>query len=123
MESNLVPQATDTWRSPEEQDYLMRAARLYLAYCNYQPLPLFNPGHFLETFMSRDPCLILVVQAIGLRFDAVSESSESHLQNLVGRARSLVMNQITNESLEVSSLQTLCLLALFEFSGEFAWYL
>jgi hypothetical protein len=115
MDFNLMSHATDT-PSLEEQNSLMRAARLYLAFCNYQPLPLFSSGDFLENFMSRDTSLICVVQAIALRFDAVSESSDSHLQKLVGRARSLVMNQITNGVLEVSSLQTLCLLALFEFS-------
>lgn len=94
------------------------AAHLYLRCCNHQPLPLFHPEGFVETIASRDPELLLAIQAISLRFTAGPAVDSVALRGHATRARSLVMERVNYGRLEVSSLQTLCLLALYEFSSE-----
>ncbi|KAE8361097.1 hypothetical protein BDV27DRAFT_167208 [Aspergillus caelatus] len=99
-----------------QMDSILRAAQLYISFCNYQPLPLFDPEDFVETIATRDPELILAIQAISLRFEREVEVGEAHILEYARNARSLVMDRINSGDLELSTLQTLCLLAMFEFS-------
>ncbi|KNG89054.1 hypothetical protein ANOM_002928 [Aspergillus nomiae NRRL 13137] len=54
--------------------------------------------------------------AISLRFEREVEIGEARILQYAKDARSLVMDRINNGDLELSALQTLCLLATFEFS-------
>ena len=108
----------DSRRDLDNQSSILRAAELYLNFCNYQPLPLFDAQDFVETIATRDPELILAIQAISLRFEREVEIGEARILQYAKDARSLVMDRINNGDLELSALQTLCLLAMFEFSGE-----
>ena len=110
--------AGDTRRDLDNQSSISRAAQLYLSFCNYQPLPLFDPEDFIETIATRDPELILAIKAISLRFEREVEVAEARILEYAKNARSTVMDRINNGNLELSTLQTLCLLAMFEFSGE-----
>ncbi|KAE8163821.1 putative Zn(II)2Cys6 transcription factor [Aspergillus tamarii] len=108
--------AGDTRRDLDNQSSISRAAQLYLSFCNYQPLPLFDPEDFIETIATRDPELILAIKAISLRFEREVEVAEARILEYAKNARSTVMDRINNGNLELSTLQTLCLLAMFEFS-------
>ena len=98
------------------------ASRLYLTWCNYQPLPLFGQESvFLETINTRDAELVLAIQAVALRFNSsdlvAGLSLDSYIHECAQKARNLVMERISRGSVELSTLQTLCLLAIFDFTG------
>jgi len=95
-------------------------AELYLQFCHCQPLPLFDSKHFIATINAREVELRLCVAALALRF-RVPDMSElgqqaQHVQWL-RLARQLVMKHIIDGTVELSTLQSLCLLSLSEFNG------
>ncbi|PLB38272.1 Zn(II)2Cys6 transcription factor [Aspergillus candidus] len=115
--ASLEPRACSITSNETQVDTISTmAAHLYLRCCNYQPLPLFHPEGFVESMASRDQELVLAIQAISLRFTAGPAADGVSLRGHATRARSLVMERVNYGRLEVSSLQTLCLLALYEFS-------
>lgn len=96
--------------------------QLYLKYCDCQPLPLFDPSNFIESLDSRDSEVILCIQALALRFSKLESTinSQAVLQNATDntkRSRSLVMNRIAEGRVELSTLQSLCLLSLLDLAG------
>ncbi|KAL6235851.1 hypothetical protein BDW75DRAFT_128871 [Aspergillus navahoensis] len=102
-----------------QQNDLSTVAHLFLTCCNYQPLPLFHPDRFVETLENRDPELILAIHAISLRFGRSPDGSDlrPYITDCARRARTLVMERVGRGPLELSTLQTLCLLALFDFTA------
>ncbi|KAL4784415.1 hypothetical protein BJX76DRAFT_219457 [Aspergillus varians] len=102
-----------------QQNDLSTVAHLFLTCCNYQPLPLFHPDGFVETLEARDPELILAIHAIGLRFGRSPDGSDlrPYIADCARRARTLVMERVGCGRLELSTLQTLCLLAMFDFTA------
>ncbi|KAI9375493.1 hypothetical protein BJX61DRAFT_129432 [Aspergillus egyptiacus] len=102
-----------------QQNDLSTVAHLFLTCCNYQPLPLFHPDNFVETLGGRDPELILAIHAISLRFGRSPDGSDlrPYIGDCAHRARTLVMERVSQDSLELSTLQTLCLLAMFDFTA------
>ncbi|OJI98760.1 hypothetical protein ASPVEDRAFT_50386 [Aspergillus versicolor CBS 583.65] len=102
-----------------QQNDLSTVAHLFLTCCNYQPLPLFHPDGFVETLAGRDPELILAIHAVGLRFGRSPDGSDlrPYIADCARRARTLVMERVGRGPLELSTLQTLCLLALFDFTA------
>ncbi|KAL2819810.1 hypothetical protein BJX63DRAFT_445354 [Aspergillus granulosus] len=102
-----------------QQNDLSTVARLFLNCCNYQPLPLFYPDGFVESLESRDPELILAIHAVSLRFGRSPDGSDlrPYISDCAGRARTLVLERVARGPVELSTLQTLCLLAMFEFTA------
>lgn len=91
--------------------------------CNYQPLPLFRQDPaFIDTIVSRDPELILAIQALSLRFNPADGFGGSdvkiHIDRCAQQSRDLVMERISHGTVELSTLQSLCLLTMFDFTGN-----
>ena len=122
--SCLANQSTLTFRlcSLPSWDVVKAYAQLYLRHCNYQPLPLFSED-FATTISSRDPALILAMMATALRFEMIgpattNSDSAYKVREYVAHARELIMRRIICGPVELSTLQTLCLLSLAEFNSK-----
>lgn len=102
-------------------ELMRKAARLYLKYCHCQPLSIFSPTDFELTIDSRDPEVRLCVAGLSLRFDVDETYSNERItvcHTYLQDARSLVMTRIAQGRVEISTLQSLCLLALAEFNDD-----
>ncbi|KAF9890882.1 hypothetical protein FE257_005458 [Aspergillus nanangensis] len=96
-------------------------AQLYLLYCDSQPLPLFYRDDFLSSLGSRDPELVYAILALSIRF---AEDQYQDINELMVRingytevARSLVMKRVSEGPVELSTLQSLCLLSIIDFTN------
>ncbi|KAH7024505.1 uncharacterized protein B0I36DRAFT_415910 [Microdochium trichocladiopsis] len=104
----------------------------YLKYCEGQPLYLFHRETFVRSLRFRPDELLLAILALTLRFkDATatpgttsSASTHGHATEeygpqdsltLASKAHALVMAKIGTRAIELSTLQTLCLLAFVHF--------
>lgn len=124
-------------RSRTEEQPLWRqveaVADTYIKYCEGQPLYLFHRETFVRSLRFRPDELLLAILAVTLRFkdagpetagasstnDSSPESSTEHDSvSLASRAHALVMAKIGTRAIELSTLQTLCLLAFVHFHGE-----
>ncbi|KAL4969947.1 Zn(II)2Cys6 transcription factor [Aspergillus stella-maris] len=93
------------------------ALQLFYTYCNYQPLPLFHHKSFQATAGYRDPELLLAIQALGLRFNGngiADPDIEQQIQEWTERSRRMVMARVTEGSVELSTLQALCILIFID---------
>lgn len=87
---------------------------LYLRYCNCQPLPLFSPQYLRNTLSSREPELLLALISLAARF-----SHDSHIASSTGyveESQRLVATRVSQGPVELSTIQTLCILSLREFN-------
>ncbi|KAG5655527.1 hypothetical protein KAF25_003864 [Fusarium avenaceum] len=93
-------------------------ASLYLTWLHRQPLVMFDAETFAESLPSRDPELVLVLQALCFRFPPQSLNTESRQQliAMARKSRHLVMEKVFASKVDCSVLQTLCLLSLFEYT-------
>lgn len=94
---------------------------LYLKHCNYQPLPLFTET-LLNKFTSRDPELLLAIIALASRFDTVNyngrNAPSSHSSDeFTSPAKEIIMRRVAHGPVELSTIQTLCLLSLAELNS------
>ncbi|KAH8647737.1 hypothetical protein BX600DRAFT_484365 [Xylariales sp. PMI_506] len=106
-----------TTATSPEQDDLLEAGRLYLIWCHRQPLTLFQRESFLQSLRFRDRELILAIQALSLRFAPGQLGYQSSkLRSMAKASRDLVMGRLTEGQIELSTLQTLCLLAFLDFT-------
>lgn len=92
-----------------------------MQFCDCQPLTLFDGENFLETIKDRSPEVLFAILALALRFsdepvlrDNISDLTEGYAE----AARRIVMHQVTNGPVELSTLQTLCLLSLIDFTSK-----
>ncbi|KAL2816977.1 hypothetical protein BJX63DRAFT_132573 [Aspergillus granulosus] len=93
--------------------------QLFWIYCNFQPLTLFRHATFPATIENRDPELLLAMQALGLRFSGVGilePEIKRQIMNWREESRRLVMSRVTEGSIELSTLQTLCILILIDYT-------
>ncbi|OAA73463.1 hypothetical protein ISF_00364 [Cordyceps fumosorosea ARSEF 2679] len=92
--------------------------RLYLAWCHGQPIALFDPETFLDSLTFRDLELILALQALSLRYppSTLTPQKREKLDSMERESRSAVMNRIASSAVELSTLQTLCILSMVEFA-------
>lgn len=108
----------------------------YLKYCEGQPLYLFHRETFVTSLRFRPDELLLAILAVTLRFKDANEgpattqsggdgsTAEAERYNakgsltLAAKAHALVMAKIGTRAIELSTLQTLCLLAFVHFHGE-----
>ena len=103
-------------------DIIFKAAKQYLLYCDCQPLPLFDKHTFLRTLQNREEELLFAVLGLALRFcdDLKAEKNAFEMAiNFSESARRLIMSRITNGPVELSTLQSLCLLSLTDFTSRF----
>jgi hypothetical protein len=97
------------------------AAELYLLYCDCQPLPLFERNTFITSLANRDPVVLFSILALSLRFSDDSHYPHNMMETIYGfaeSARLLVMQSISNGPIELSTLQSLCLLTIVDFTSE-----
>lgn len=100
-------------------DQLQETGQLYLKWCHGQPLSLFDPDTFLDSLQSRDEELLYCLRALTGRFPPGSLTPEKRdsLDLLATSARRLVMNRIADSEMELSTLQSLCILSMIDFMG------
>ncbi len=96
------------------------AAETYLLYCDCQPLPLFHKANFLHSLHEREPEVLFSILAIALRFREDPHSSGRRVYDTtdyVEAAREIISKKIFEGTIELSTIQSLCLLCLVDFTG------
>lgn len=98
-------------------------AHTFLLYCNAQPLPLFHPDNFVTTFPNRPFEVVYGVLAMAFRFtDKACEvpwnGSLPGARECRQAAHQLAMSDVSTALIELSTIQTLCLLALIDLNGR-----
>lgn len=104
---------------------IVAAAELYLLYCDCQPLPLFDRDSFINTLETRDPEVLLSMLALTSRFsnDVNTRSNLFEIvKGYIEAARGLVIRRLSDGPIELSTLQSLCLMSLVEFTSKFFEY-
>jgi hypothetical protein len=97
-------------------------------YCDCQPFPLFNRSTFLQKLKKREPEVLFSILALALRFneDGPFHQSQTKLvKDYVEAARQILTMRIMDGTVELSTIQSLCLLALIDFTGmalSRVWY-
>ncbi|KAI3559142.1 hypothetical protein CABS03_07461 [Colletotrichum abscissum] len=112
------PAWSPTSPSSAAEAQLMDTGRRYLLWFHAQPITLFAEETFLHSLASRDPELILSLQALVLRCPPGSLTSQikQQVDDLARSARRMVMERVTEGRVELSTLQSLCLLSMFDFA-------
>ncbi|KAM3508152.1 hypothetical protein MY10362_001357 [Beauveria mimosiformis] len=100
------------------KENMLTMGRLYLAWCHGQPIALFKPETFLDSLTFRDLELTLALQAQSLRYppSSLTPQKRKKLDSMERESRSAVMNRIASSAVELSTLQTLCILSMVEFA-------
>lgn len=96
------------------------AAEKYLLYCDCQPLALFHRDSFVQTIGDRDPEVLFAILALTVRFSEDSPFYGDYVEftnGYVEAARTIIMKSVVEGSVELSSVQALCLLSLVDFSS------
>jgi hypothetical protein len=98
---------------------IQSVAETYLLYCDCQPLPLFHRQSFIRSLRSRDPELLFAILALALRFsdNAIQASQTELVGSYVEAARTIISKRVFDGLVELSTIQSLCLLALVDFTG------
>lgn len=113
-------QANDESNLPSWQA-MHNIAQTYLTYCDSQPLPLFHRKSFQQTIRTRDQELLLAILALTLRFtDEVAVRGLSKHEQVAGYVegcRKIVSGKVFEGSVELSTIQCLCLLSLVDFTS------
>jgi hypothetical protein len=100
---------------PLTREALTVVARAYLKYCECQPIPLFDETTFVQSLPNREPELVYSVFAIATRFcdnTQIPHPSLDQISHYCEAAYRLVMTRLIDGNVELSTLQTLCLLSL-----------
>lgn len=102
------------------KENLLAMGQLYLTWCHGQPIALFNASTFLESLTFRDIELILALQTLSLRYppSTLTPQKRDRLNAMEREARTAVMNRIASSEVDISTLQTLCILSMVEFAGK-----
>ncbi|WQF84380.1 Putative zn(2)Cys(6) fungal-type DNA-binding domain-containing protein [Colletotrichum destructivum] len=113
-----VPRSPSPLSSPADAR-LMETGRRYLLWIHGQPITLFTEETFLPSLPSRDPELILALEALVLRYPPGSLTSQvaRQLEGKARESRRMVMDRVTEGRVELSTLQSLCLLNMFHFAS------
>ncbi|KAJ5773224.1 transcriptional regulator family: Fungal Specific TF [Penicillium paradoxum] len=95
-------------------------AELYLMFCNAQPLLLFPHRSSVASLKMRDPELLLAIEALGVRFKKQGVNDKDvqlEIKRKTERASQIVMMRLASGTVELSTIQTLCLLSMLEFTA------
>ncbi|RDW84493.1 hypothetical protein BP6252_02083 [Coleophoma cylindrospora] len=101
-------------------DMKIWAAQKYLLYCDCQPLALFHRDSFIATLGDRDSEVMFAILALTIRFSEDSPFYGDCGELAAGyaeAARVIVMQSVSQGTVELSTLQSLCLLSLIDFSN------
>lgn len=82
---------------------------------------LFPNRSSLASLGKRDPELLLAIEAIGVRFKrpgVVDQDIQLEIKRKTERACQIVMMRLASGTVELSTIQTLCLLSMLEFTGK-----
>ncbi|KAH7357792.1 hypothetical protein B0T11DRAFT_283113 [Plectosphaerella cucumerina] len=124
LETNSPSSSALARKSPNVTEArLLEVGRLYLTWCHDQPITLFSQAAFLQSLPSRTPELVLSLESLSLRFPpgSMTPQTEQLIEAKAVAARRIVMDRITEGRVELSTLQSMCLLSLFDFaSGKFS---
>jgi hypothetical protein len=99
------------------REMIVKAGEMYLRYCDCQPIPLFQRESFLRSLDSREPELLFALLALAGRFlepPTLRSSTDDFLEN----SRRMIMGRICEGNVELSTLQTLCLLSMVDFTSR-----
>ncbi|OJD34002.1 c6 transcription [Diplodia corticola] len=114
------PQSPSSYPPPEVLNDLLIQ---YEQRCNHQPLPLFSPGfasHFSRTYESRDDELVSALLATAFRLvhehDHVIAAEAS--ATYAARTNDLITKRLNNGGVSLATIQALCLLSFWEFTGN-----
>jgi hypothetical protein len=95
---------------------IFSAGEAYLLYCDCQPLPLFDRSSFKSNLKDRDAEVLFSILALALRFtDFPAEDKDASRYVEVGRT--IISRKIFEGKVELSTIQSLCLLSLVDFTG------
>ena len=83
-------------------------------------MPLFHRDSLIINIKSREPELIYAILALSLRFsedDHLMNNNAELTDNYAETARMLAMKRVSEGPVELSTLQSLCLLSLIDFTS------
>jgi hypothetical protein len=112
--SELILITQSTLPPPE---LIVAVGEVYLLYCDCQPIPLFQRDNFMQTLHNREPELLFAVLALAGRFlepPMLRAASDDFLE----KSRRIVMWRICEGQVELSTLQTLTLLSMVDFTSK-----
>jgi hypothetical protein len=101
-------------------DIIFRTGENYLLYCDCQPLPLFDRSTFIQRLRERESEVLFSLLALALRFNEDGPNHEGQAKivtDYVEAARALVTKKVMDGLVELSTIQSLCLLSLVDFTG------
>ncbi|KAL4745442.1 hypothetical protein BDW72DRAFT_198634 [Aspergillus terricola var. indicus] len=117
----LSPTGTAQLSTPPIRSWAaaVELAQTFLLYCNAQPLPLFHPDNFVVTFPNRPFEVVYGVLAMAFRFikkacEAPWDGSLPDAKECRQAAHQLAMSDVSTAHIELSTIQTLCLLAIID---------
>ncbi|KAL4930250.1 Zn(II)2Cys6 transcription factor [Aspergillus undulatus] len=116
----IVSQHEQTTETKQSSTIAHTALQLFYTYCNFQPLPLFHHKSLPDSSASRDPELLLTMQALGLRFtpNGIADPEvDKQITEWTESSRRMIMARIAEGSVELSTLQALCLLAYIDYTA------
>jgi hypothetical protein len=101
------------------QTQLYDLAQTYLAWSHGQPVTLFDPETFVNSIHDRNSELLNSLRAITGRFPpgTLTMAKQQQLSELATSARRAVMMRVTDGEVELSTLQSLCILSIVDFAG------
>lgn len=90
-----------------------------MIWCHRQPLQLFEEDNFLDSLDTRDHELVLALQSLCLRFAVGTNQNENaeKARSMADMSYRLVMERIAQGEVQLSTLQTLCVLSMVDFTG------
>ncbi|CAG7920093.1 unnamed protein product [Penicillium olsonii] len=118
--SLTIPENTLPAGAPLNESSETQGLQLYLTYCNSQPLLLFPSRSSLASLGKRDEELMLAMEATGVRFRGQGvhdKAIQDEIKSKMERSCNMVMMRIAAGTVELSTIQTLCILSMLEFSA------
>lgn len=105
---------------------ILESAELFMTYCDCQPLPLFVRETFVSTLTIRtkEPEILFALLAVTVRFSTAAyfrDNLQDWIKGYAETARSLIMKRISEGPVEMSTLQSLCLLTLVDYTSKFSF--
>lgn len=96
---------------------LQRTGELYLTWCHNQPVGLFAPETFVSSLPQRQEPLVLSLMALALRFPPETRmpAKDVELAEFANSAQDSTLKSIGDGTVELHTLQTLCVLSLYHF--------
>jgi hypothetical protein len=103
-------------------EIIANAVEIYALNCDCQPLALFQRDHLMKTYGEREVELVCALLAWTLRFAEETDPLYAYIESAtiyVDMARAGAMYKITQGQVELSTLQTLCIIGLLDFTGMY----